>query len=95
MAATSVPKLLATPASEQSIARFIDYATVEKGLSPLTLGAYRSDLQQLCQFLGGRQLVTAGRRDIGDFIAKLFSDFKYLVKAHSRGDWKGKLQRGP
>jgi Phage integrase, N-terminal SAM-like domain len=42
--------------------------------SLLTPGAYRSDLAQLRQFLGGRELVTAGHRDIGDFVLKLFSD---------------------
>lgn len=62
--------------NDQLIARFIEYKIVEKGRLPLTISAYRADLLQLCQFLGGRELVTAGRRDIGDFEAKLLCEIK-------------------
>jgi integrase/recombinase XerD len=56
--------------------RFFQYITVEKGLSPLTISAYRNDLVQLARFLGSRQLVTARRDDIGKFIEKLLAERK-------------------
>ncbi|MGB9072682.1 MAG: site-specific integrase, partial [Terriglobales bacterium] len=62
------------PANGELIAHFTDYLTVEKGLSPLTIEAYRGDLAQLRQFLGNRQLLTAGRRDIADFLLKLLAE---------------------
>jgi integrase/recombinase XerD len=65
-----------TISSEQSVTRFIEYVRVEKGLSPLTIRSYRSDLAQLCNFLGNRQLVAAGRDDIGTFIEKLLAERK-------------------
>jgi integrase/recombinase XerD len=60
--------------NQQLIDRFVEYLAVEKGLSPLTIQAYRTDLVQLCNFLGSRQVVAAGRRDMGKFIGKFFSD---------------------
>jgi site-specific recombinase XerD len=60
--------------SEQSIARFVTHLTVEKGLSPATISAYRADLAQLSQFLGARQLADARRRDIGEFIEKRLAE---------------------
>jgi site-specific recombinase XerD len=39
-------------------ARFADYLTT-KGLSPLTISSYRSDLAQLSHFLGRRKLAAA------------------------------------
>jgi integrase/recombinase XerD len=65
-----------TISSEQSVARFIEYARVEKGLSPLTISSYRSDLAQLCNFLGNRQLVAARHDDMGEFIVKLLAERK-------------------
>jgi integrase/recombinase XerD len=59
--------------NDQLIARFVEYVTVEKGLSPLTIQAYRTDLAQLSQFLAGRELTAAGRRDVGDFVGKFLS----------------------
>ena len=60
--------------SEQSIARFLEYATVEKGLAPLTIDAYRADLAQLSRFVGRCQLVNVRNRDVRDFIWRLLSD---------------------
>src|ERR1039458_2784735 len=65
---------VADNSSEELIARFLHYKTVEKGLAPLTIEAYRADLIQFSQFLAGLPLVTAERREIGDFIVKRLAD---------------------
>ena len=74
MAAVSLPKL--TPENDALISRFTDYLTVEKGLSPLTIEAYRCDLTQLAQFLGSRPLLAARREDMSDYVRKLLSAMK-------------------
>lgn len=55
---------------------FLDYLKVEKGLAPLTISAYSSDLTQFAQFLGGRKgsLASARRDDVRDFIQQLFGN---------------------
>ena len=58
--------------ADATLPKFLEYLTVEKGLSPLTIGAYRADLAELCQFLGDRQPVTAQHHDLRDFIGKPF-----------------------
>ena len=39
---------------DQSVERFLNYLTVERGVSPNTLAAYRNDLGQLAEYLSGR-----------------------------------------
>ena len=65
---------MADNSSEQLIARFLNYKSIEKGLAPLTIEAYGSDLRQLSQFLSERQLISADRSNVREFVAKLFSD---------------------
>ena len=58
------------------IASFLDYLKVEKGLAPLTVEAYESDLEQYSQFLLKRKraLRDARRQDIRDFLNSLLSN---------------------
>ena len=55
---------------------FLDYLKVEKGLAPLTVQAYASDLEQYSQFLLKRKraLRDARRQDVRDFLNSLFSN---------------------
>jgi integrase/recombinase XerD len=55
---------------------FLDYLNVEKGLTPLTVAAYRSDLIQLAEFLAARrrELKQARREDIRAFMSQLFAN---------------------
>lgn len=56
---------------------FLDYLKVEKGLAPLTVSAYASDICQFRDFLETRKrvLTDAARSDVGDFIQQLFANF--------------------
>lgn len=55
---------------------FLDYLKVEKGLAPLTVSAYRSDLEQYSGFLLKRKRgpLEARRQDIRDFLNSLLSN---------------------
>jgi integrase/recombinase XerD len=58
------------------IPSFLDYLKVEKGLRPLTISAYTSDLGQFDGFLESKKckLVKARRDDVRNFIQQLFAD---------------------
>jgi integrase/recombinase XerD len=62
--------------NQHVLSDFFDYLKVEKGLAPLTLSAYRSDLGQFSEFLQkrGRGLTTARRDDVRNFLQELFSN---------------------
>jgi integrase/recombinase XerD len=55
---------------------FLDYLKVEKGLAPLTVAAYTTDVGQFTGFLGKRKrtLLTARRNEVRDFIQELFAN---------------------
>jgi integrase/recombinase XerD len=55
---------------------FVDYLKVEKGLAPLSVSAYTTDICQFAEFLEAhnRILINARRRDVRDFIQQLFSN---------------------
>ena len=55
---------------------FLDYLKVEKGLAPLSVSAYRSDLEQYSEFLLKRKrgLREARRQDVRDFLNSLLSN---------------------
>jgi integrase/recombinase XerD len=55
---------------------FLDYLNVEKGLTPLTVGAYKSDLIQFAEFLAARrrEVTQARREDIRAFLSQLFAN---------------------
>jgi len=55
---------------------FLDYLKIEKGLAPLTISAYTTDLCQFGEFLEGRKrlFVSARREDVRDFLQQLFAN---------------------
>jgi integrase/recombinase XerD len=58
------------------VRNFLDYLKVEKGLTPLTVGAYKSDLIQFAEFLAARRrdLEKATREDVRAFLTQLFAN---------------------
>jgi integrase/recombinase XerD len=58
------------------VSGFLDYLKVEKGLAPLTVGAYTTDVGQFTGFLEKRKrtLLNARRNDVCDFIQELFAN---------------------
>jgi integrase/recombinase XerD len=58
------------------VRNFIDYLKVEKGLTPLTVGAYKSDVIQFAEFLAAhrRDLDKATRDDVRGFMSQLFAN---------------------
>ena len=58
------------------VSGFLDYLKVEKGLAPLTVAAYTTDVGQFTGFLGKRKrtLLNARRDDVRDFIQELFAN---------------------
>lgn len=63
-------------ANSRVVSSFLDYLKVEKGLAPLTVAAYTSDVAQFTGFLDKRKhsLLNAQRNDVGDFIQQLFAN---------------------
>lgn len=59
--------------SDRLIFSFLDYLKVEKGLAPLSVAAYRSDLAQFADFLEKRRksLLQARREDVRAFLRQL------------------------
>lgn len=55
---------------------FLDYLKIEKGLAPLTVAAYGSDILQFADFLGKhkRGVLAARRSDVRDFMQQLFAN---------------------
>jgi integrase/recombinase XerD len=62
--------------NSRTIAAFLDYLRIEKGLAPLTLSAYTSDITQFAGFLQSRKrtLLNARRDEVRAFIQQLFSN---------------------
>ena len=63
-------------ADSRVLSSFLDYLKIEKGLAPLTVSAYRSDILQFADFLSKRRraLPTARRDDVRDFMQQLFAN---------------------
>jgi len=63
-------------ANASVMSAFLDYLKVEKGLAPLTVSAYTTDICQFADFLEARKrvLTNAGRKDVRDFLQQLFSN---------------------
>jgi integrase/recombinase XerD len=61
---------------EPVVRTFLDYLRVEKGLAPLTVEAYESDLVQFAEFLQTRRrtLMDARREDVRGFLSQLFAN---------------------
>ncbi len=58
------------------LSSFLDYLKVEKGLAPLSVSAYHSDLEQFSEFVlkHRRALRDARRQDVRDFLNQLLSN---------------------
>src|SRR6266436_3602483 len=63
-------------ANAQVMSDFLDSQIVERGLAPLTISAYTTDVCQFAEFLetDKRVLLNARRDDVRDFIQQLFSN---------------------
>jgi len=63
-------------ANARTMSAFLDYLKVEKGLAPLTIAAYTTDICQFADFLETHKRVLTGarRNDVRDFIQQLFSN---------------------
>jgi integrase/recombinase XerD len=66
---------MASDSNSKALTDFLDYLRIEKGLAPLSLLAYRTDISQFSDFLQKRKrtLFTARRTDVRDFLQQLFS----------------------
>jgi integrase/recombinase XerD len=64
---------MAAEANSRVLSGFLDYLRIEKGLAPLSIGAYATDICQFAEFLEKRLLLTARRIDVRDFLQQLFS----------------------
>jgi integrase/recombinase XerD len=58
------------------VSGFLDYLKIEKGLAPLTVAAYTTDVSQFTGFLAKhkRTLLNARRNEVRDFIQELFTN---------------------
>ncbi|MGH9504078.1 MAG: tyrosine recombinase [Terriglobales bacterium] len=58
------------------ISGFLDYLKIEKGLAPLSIAAYRTDIRQFAGFLESRKcsLLNARRNHVREFIQQLFGN---------------------
>jgi integrase/recombinase XerD len=67
---------MALEANSRVLSSFLDYLRIEKGLAPLTVSAYTTDICQFSEFLEGRKrlLLAAKRTDVRDFLQQLFSN---------------------
>ena len=61
-------------ANSRVVSGFLDYLKIEKGLAPLTVAAYTTDVSQFTGFLAKRKrtLLNARRNEVRDFIQELF-----------------------
>src|SRR5271154_1396655 len=66
---------MAADANSHVLSSFLDYLRIEKGLAPLSISAYTTDVLQFSEFLEKRKrlLLTAQRTDVRDFLQQLFS----------------------
>lgn len=67
---------MSSESNARVVSGFLDYLKVEKGLAPLTVSAYTSDIAQFTGFLDKRKrsLLGAQRNDVRDFIQQLFAN---------------------
>jgi len=70
--------LLIMPAETNShvLSSFLDYLRIEKGLAPLSVSAYTTDVGQFGAFLEKRKrtLLTARRNEVREFLQQLFAN---------------------
>src|SRR5579859_4722128 len=67
---------MASEANSRVLSGFLDYLRIEKGLAPLSISAYSTDILQFAQFLEKRKqhLLAARRSDVREFLQQLFSN---------------------
>jgi integrase/recombinase XerD len=67
--------LMASKANSDVLSSFLDYLRIEKGLAPLSVSAYTTDICQFAPFLEKhkRTLLNARRTDVREFLQQLFS----------------------
>ncbi len=67
---------MASEVNNRVVASFLDYLRIEKGLAPLSIGAYKSDIRQFAEFLEKKKQapLTAKRIDVREFLQELFSN---------------------
>lgn len=67
---------MSADANARVLSGFLDYLKIEKGLAPLTVSAYATDVTQFSGFLQKRKraLLQAVRADVKDFIQELFAN---------------------
>jgi integrase/recombinase XerD len=68
--------LVPSEANSRVVSGFLDYLKIEKGLAPLTVAAYTTDVRQFTGFLEKRKrtLLNARRHEVRDFIQELFAN---------------------
>jgi integrase/recombinase XerD len=66
---------MASDANSLVLYSFLDYLRIEKGLAPLSITAYTTDICQFAEFLEKRKrdLLTARRIEVREFLQQLFS----------------------
>jgi integrase/recombinase XerD len=66
---------MTTDGNSAVLSSFFDYLRIEKGLAPLSIAAYTTDISQFADFLAKRKrmLTTARRNDVREFLQQLFS----------------------
>lgn len=66
---------MASASNSSVLSGFLDYLRIEKGLAPLSISAYTTDIGQFAAFLElrSRTLPTARRSDVREFLQQLFS----------------------
>jgi integrase/recombinase XerD len=66
---------MSSDANARLLAGFLDYLRIEKGLAPLSIAAYATDIGQFAEFLqkSKRTLLNARRNDVREFLQQLFS----------------------
>lgn len=66
---------MTSQANSRVVSAFLDYLRIEKGLAPLSIRAYTTDIGQFAEFLERRKrtLLTARRDDVREFLQQLFS----------------------
>ncbi len=67
---------VSSEADSRVVSGFLDYLKIEKGLAPLTVAAYTTDVGQFAAFLEKhkRTLLNAQRKHVRDFIQQLFGN---------------------
>src|SRR6267154_3050845 len=67
---------MTSEANSRVLSSFLDYLRIEKGLAPLSISAYTTDICQFSEFLekSKRLLLTARRNEVRDFLQQLFSN---------------------